>query len=101
MYAVIFTAKIKEIDTPEFNEYLATAKKMRALATEKYGCVDFKSALEDGEEIAISYWPSLKCIEKWKSDPEHIKAQALGQQKWYSGYNVQVVKIEREYGQHT
>jgi len=96
MYAVIFTAKIKEID----DEYMIVATRMRELATEKYGCVDFKAVSEGEQEIAISYWPSLKDIENWKNDPEHIKAQALGQQRWYSEYKVQVVKIEREYEKH-
>lgn len=97
MYSVIFTAKIKEID----DEYFAVANRMRALATEKYGCVEFKSVSEEGQEIAISYWPSLKHIENWKNDPEHIKAQVLGQQRWYSEYKVQVAKIEREYEKST
>ena len=44
MYSVIFTAKIKEID----DEYFAVANRMRALATEKYGCVEFKSVSEKG-----------------------------------------------------
>ncbi len=93
MYSVIFTARIKETDS----EYLATAKRMRILATEKYGCVDFVSVSEGEKELAISYWPSLRHIENWKNDPEHIKAQASGRQRWYSEYKVQVVEIEREY----
>jgi heme-degrading monooxygenase HmoA len=74
MYAVIFTAKIKETDA----EYRVVADRMSALAAEKYGCVDFESVSEGDREIAISYWPSLKHIVHWKGDPEHIKAQALG-----------------------
>ena len=97
MYAVIFTAKVKEVD----EEYMVLANRMKTLATERYGCIEFKFVSEDEHEIAISYWPSLKHIENWKNDPEHIKAQALGQQRWYSEYKVQVVKIEREYEKHT
>jgi len=97
MYAVIFTAKIKQVDS----EYLIVAKRMRALATEEYGCVDFVSVSEGDQELAISYWPSLKQIEKWKNDPEHIEAQALGKQRWYSEYKVQIVRIEREYKART
>ncbi len=71
MYAVIFTAKTKEVDS----EYLTVAKRMRDLATEKYGCVDFVSISEGEQELTISYWPSRKHIEKWKNDPEHIKGE--------------------------
>jgi heme-degrading monooxygenase HmoA len=93
MYAVIFTATTKDIDA----EYFYVARRMRALAMEEYGCIDFKSVSEGDQEIAVSYWPSLEHIEKWKGDPEHLKAQALGRQRWYSEYKVQVVMIEREY----
>ena len=97
MYAVIFTARINELD----DEYSLMAKKMRSLAIEKYGCIGSNAVSEGGQEIAISYWPSLKHIERWKNDPEHIKAQAVGRKHWYTEYKVQVAKIEREYEKHT
>jgi len=93
MYAVIFTAIIKEND----EEYLDMAKCMRAIAKEKYNCLDFQIMSDGEQEIAISYWPSLQHIENWKNDPEHIKAQALGRQRWYDRYKVQIVCIERQY----
>lgn len=97
MYAVIFSAKIKEFD----EEYLSTAEKLRVLALEKYGCTGFNAATEGGKEIAVSYWPSLDHIEHWKIDPVHIEAQRQGQERWYSEYKIQVVKLEREYEKHT
>ena len=97
MYAVIFSAKIKQID----DDYLAVAKKMRSLAIDKYGCTDFTAVTEGNKEIAISYWPSQEHIRAWKNDPDHIKAQGLGKERWYSEYKVQVVKVEREYESHT
>ena len=97
MYAVIFLAKVKEFD----EEYLNISKKMRVLAMEKYSCTGFTAVTEGKQEIAISYWPSLEHIESWKNDLEHIKAQKLGQERWYSEYKVQVVRVEREYEKHT
>jgi len=97
MYAVIFSAKIKQID----DDYLAVAKKMRSLAIDKYGCTYFTAVKEGSKEIAISYWPSQEHILAWKNDPDHIRAQGLGQERWYSEYKVQVVKVEREYESHT
>ena len=41
MYAVIFKATVKQLD----DEYSQTAKRMRELAIEKYGCLDFVSSL--------------------------------------------------------
>lgn len=93
MYAVIFTATIKEID----DEYVDIAGKMESLAMGKYGCIDLISVTEGNSEITISYWPDLASIEAWKNDPEHINAQRRGKERWYSAYKVQVTRVEREY----
>jgi heme-degrading monooxygenase HmoA len=93
MYAVIFKATINKLDS----QYFKTAKRLRQLATSKYGCLDFVSLTEGDQEIAISYWPSTDHISAWKDDPEHRQAQQQGQKSWYRAYKVEVVKIEREY----
>ena len=54
------------------------AERLRELAIQEYGCTKFISLTEANKEITISYWPTLKHIEKWKQNPEHKKAQALG-----------------------
>ena len=93
MYAVIFRAKIRQLD----EVYTETAARMRALAMDQYGCVDFVSLTEGDEELAISYWPSLEHIQRWKQDKEHLQAQQLGRNKWYASYQVQVLEVVREY----
>ena len=93
MYAVIFRANTGKQD----EQYLETVARMRQLAFEKYGCLDFVAVTEGEQEIAISYWESEADILAWKKDPEHHSAQKEGQKHWYSAYKVQVVKIEREY----
>ena len=97
MYAVIFKAYINELDS----EYELTAEKMRELALTKYGCTEFTSACEGQFEIAVSYWPSLEAIAKWKQVAEHLIAQDLGKTKWYSKYEVQVTKVVRSYASAT
>lgn len=93
MFAVIFRAKPGIQD----ERYSQTVTRMRELAFEKYGCLDFISATEGDQEIAISYWPDEQSIVQWKSDSEHAVAQQLGREKWYDGYTVQVVEIKRQY----
>jgi len=93
MYAVIFKAEIRKLDS----NYAKMAKRMRDLAVNKYACCDFISTTENNVEIAISYWNDLDDIRKWKQDPEHIIAQSQGQSVWYESYSVQVVEIIREY----
>lgn len=96
MYAVIFKAQIAKLD-PAYHD---TAKRMRELAENQYGCRGFISLFEGEQEIAISYWESLEQIQQWKNDAEHLQAQALGKSKWYKSYQIDVVEIIRQYG-HT
>lgn len=93
MYAVIFRALINKLD----NDYIETADRMKNLALNKYGCIEFTSVTEENQEIAISYWETEDQIKLWKEDPEHRMAQALGNSRWYKSYHVQVVEIIREY----
>ena len=93
MFAVIFRANVKELD----NSYFETAKRMRDLAFEKYGCLDFLSLSENGDEVAISYWPSLEAIKRWRNDEEHKMAQRKGTELWYASYKVEVVEVLRSY----
>lgn len=93
MYAVIFRAKVKQLDAT----YFETATQLRQLAFEKYGCLDFHSLSEGENEIAISYWPSLDAIRLWKENETHRTAQALGYQRWYASYEVEVVEVLRNY----
>jgi len=94
MYAVIFRAEINTLD----ESYENFARLLRERAMTLYGCTDFVCTTEGNREIAISYWPDLESITRWKADPEHLKAQALGKSTWYSAYTVQVVEILREQG---
>ena len=93
MFAVIFRAKPGVQD----EKYSETVTRMRELAFDKYGCIDFIAVTEGDQEIAISYWDSEESIKKWKSDSEHTLAQQQGRTKWYESYIVQVVEIKREY----
>jgi len=91
MYAVIFRATIAELD----DEYLRMAERMKTLAFEKYGCIDFVSVTEGDEEIAISYWQTEQHIIDWKNDLEHQRAQLSGREKWYKSFSVEICKVIR------
>lgn len=93
MYVVIFRAKIKEFDA----EYSATAERMRELAFNEFGCMDFVSMSEGDNELTLSYWPDEDNIQRWRAHPEHRQAQLMGSQKWYASYSVEVAKVERAY----
>ena len=93
MYAVIFKAEINEIDS----SYSAMAKRMRELAINEYGCIEFNATTEGNDEIAISYWNTKEQIKEWKQNKEHLKAQELGKNKWYKSYSVEIVEVLNKY----
>lgn len=93
MYVVIFTAQTACLD----QEYSETAAKMRQLALDRYGCKEFTAVTEGDAEVALSYWDDWESIQRWKQDAEHLSAQAIGKEKWYQWYRVDVAKVERSY----
>ena len=92
MFAVIFKARIAELD----DQYYRTADRLKKLAFEKYGCLDFVSVTEGNEEIAISYWNTEQQIREWKMDPEHRLGQAMGRDKWYRSFSVEICEVIRK-----
>ena len=47
--------------------------------------------------ITISYLSDLESIKKWKAQAEHLEAQRLGMDKWYSNYMTRIALVERDY----
>lgn len=92
-YAVIFTSQLSEDD----DGYEQMAIKMLALASQQPGFLGVESAREE-LGITVSYWANLESIQKWKANVDHLEAQAIGREKWYSSYKVRIAKVERDYG---
>jgi heme-degrading monooxygenase HmoA len=98
MYVVIFRASMrKALSEESMNEYTAVATQMRALAMQKYACLDFVSMTENDQELAVSYWLDEASILAWRKDPQHQQAQAQGKLEWYDDYRVEVLSLERRY----
>jgi len=91
-YAVIFTTTTTE----DHHGYSAMAKKMEALASKQPGYIGIESARSE-LGITVSYWESLDAISKWKENSEHLLAQRIGKEKWYSWYKLRICLVEREY----
>lgn len=93
-YAVIFTAQRAEGDYG----YTAMAARMSEMALSSPGCLGMESTRDDGGfGITISYWRDEAAILAWKTDAQHLVAQQLGQDRWYSHYSLRVAKVERHY----
>jgi heme-degrading monooxygenase HmoA len=91
-YAVIFTS----LRTPGDAGYAAMSERMVALAKTQPGFLGLESARED-VGITVSYWTDLESIRAWKANAEHLQAQALGHQQWYTAFTTRIAKVERQY----
>lgn len=92
-YAVIFTS----IGSDNYDGYEEMAERMDKLAAQQPGYLGMESA---GDEfgITVSYWESLEAIRNWKANAEHLVAQKLGREKWYTAYKTRICRVERDYG---
>lgn len=90
-YAVIFTSLRTKVD----DGYGETALRMLELAQSIPGYIGVESAREE-IGITVSYWESREAIQQWRQHPEHIEAQRLGREKWYSTFKTRVCLVERE-----
>ncbi len=92
-YAVIFTS----LRIPGDNGYNAMAARMVELAEQQPGYLGIESVRED-LGITVSYWTDLDSIRNWKANLEHLEAQRLGREKWYTSFKIRIARVERDYG---
>ncbi len=91
-YAVIFSS----VRTEDNDGYGDMAEHMVELATRQPGFLGVESARNE-IGITVSYWESLEAIRQWKAHAEHLAAQRLGREKWYSAYKTRICLVERDY----
>ncbi|WP_462165310.1 antibiotic biosynthesis monooxygenase family protein [Pseudoalteromonas sp. GB43] len=84
-YAVIFTNTLSD-DTAGYEE---VANRMVELAEQQPGYLGIES-VRDSLGITVSYWQSLDAIKAWKQNVEHLNAQQLGRDKWYSAFTTRI-----------
>ena len=91
-YAVIFTSLRTNVD----EGYNEMSDLIVELAKQQEGYLGHESARNE-IGITVSYWKSLDAIKKWKENSEHLLAQKLGKQKWYTHYKTRICLVERDY----
>lgn len=92
-YAVIFSSLRTEIE----EGYQEMANEMVRQAELQPGYLGHES-VRDGLGITVSYWASLDAIRNWKQQTDHLLAQRMGREKWYSAYKTRICLVERDYG---
>ena len=90
-FAVIFTAQRTLSDE---DMYSLTAERMVELAQQQPGCLGVESVRGgDGIGITVSYWRDRASIRNWRINVEHLVAQQMGRQEFYSWYHVRVAEV--------
>jgi heme-degrading monooxygenase HmoA len=93
-YVVIFTSQRTEGD----HGYDAMAAAMFELAAKQPGCLGAESARDtNGLGLTVAYFTDEDAIRAWKENAQHLVAQRLGKERWYSHYQRRIAKVERAY----
>ncbi len=91
---MIFTSQRTEGD----RGYEAMAQAMFQLAVKQPGCWGAESVRDvSGLGLTVAYFRDEAAIHAWKHDSEHLAAQRLGKERWYSHYKLRIAKVERAY----
>jgi heme-degrading monooxygenase HmoA len=78
-------------------EYVALVEKMAAIARTMPGYISHKGFFaDDGERVTIVEFEHDEGLRAWRTNPDHIAAQKLARTKYYTEYNVQICRLERE-----
>jgi len=51
---------------------------------------------DDGERVTIVEFENEEGLRAWRTNPEHLAAQGLARQKYYTEYHIQVCTLDRE-----
>jgi heme-degrading monooxygenase HmoA len=79
------------------DEYAAAVDRMSELAQTMPGYISHKTFYaEDGERCTLVEFEHEQGLRAWRTNPEHVAAQKLARQKYYTEYSVQVCTHGRE-----
>jgi heme-degrading monooxygenase HmoA len=95
MIVAIFRSRLR---TEFLDEYRPLAAKMLEIAQSMTGFQSFKSfTANDGERVSIIEFDTLANLEAWRDHPQHQRAQALGRERFYAEYSLQICTPVRAY----
>lgn len=97
MVVIIFRSRLREGVDPSPLEPVGL--RLYELASGMPGFISYKDfAAADGENVSIVEFESLETLEAWRHHPEHVAAQRLGRERYFSEYRIQVCEPLRCYG---
>jgi heme-degrading monooxygenase HmoA len=79
------------------DEYVVLVDQMEKLARTMPGYISHKGfSADDGERVTIVEFEHEAGQRAWRTNPEHLAAQRLARQKYYTEYHIQVCTLDRE-----
>jgi len=79
------------------DEYRVLVRRMIELAATMPGYISHKDfTADDGERVTIVEFEHDEGQRAWRTNPEHLVAQKLARQKYYTEYHIQVCTLDRE-----
>ena len=95
MVVVVFRSRLKPGIEKEIED---TDARMAALAATMPGYVSYRQYVSaDGEGVAVVEFESHETVAAWRAHPEHLEAQRLGRERWFSEYRITVCDAVRDY----
>lgn len=95
MFVILFKSRMSDQAGEEYDVTEEVMRqRVRALAGSDLVEVKHYTG-EDGERLAVILWQGAETLEKWRHDPEHVEAQRMGREKWYSSYELTVAEVVR------
>src|SRR5262249_23661680 len=94
MILTIFPSRLR----PEHaREDAGVPDRIHELGTRMRGFVSIKTfTADDGERVSIVAFESWETHDAWRGHPEHVEAQRLGREKFYSEFSIEVCEVVRE-----
>ncbi len=92
---VIVVFKITHRPDIPMKEYEETGARMVEIVTAMPGFLGMDYAAVDGGEILIARFESHDALAEWRNHPEHLEAQKLGRERFFSDYRIEVTEVAR------
>jgi heme-degrading monooxygenase HmoA len=94
--ACIFRSTRNDQASAEYAEWSQRMDQLVRTTPGYIGHVSFRDELT-GRGVTISYFESMTSLAKWREQPVHREAQALGRSRFYDEYEIEVAEIVRHH----
>ena len=88
-------------DEDVLTDYSATSAELRELlgGLDGFNGVErFESCSEPGKFVAIGFFHDEAAVARWRNEPTHRRAQALGRSRFFTDYRLRMADVTRDYG---